>query len=370
MTSPYAVPYSALAAEAALIKADLLRAVESVLDSGRYILGPEVAAFEREFAAYCGAAHGSGVSNGTDSMHLLLRGLGLGPTDEVITAPNSFVASAASIALAGGRTVFADIGDDGNIDPAAIEAAITPRTRAIAPVHLTGRPARMKEIMAIADKHKLFVLEDAAQAVGAALDGKRMGNWGHAASFSLHPLKNLHAFGDGGVVTTNDAQLLARFNQARNHGLANREQCDFFSFNCRLDELQAAMLRVQLRQLDTVTEQRRALALRYNELLRPYVEVPDEGPGEYCVWQTYVIRSDRRDVLKKYLNDNGVEALVHYANPIHTQPAAKSLGYQAQDFPVTMRHVGRIISLPLYPIMTHAQQDRVVELVANFHRNA
>ncbi|MBI2770774.1 MAG: DegT/DnrJ/EryC1/StrS family aminotransferase [Burkholderiales bacterium] len=370
MTSPFSVPYSALAAEAALVKADLLRAVEGVLDSGRYILGPEVAAFEREFAAYCGAAHASGFSNGTDSMHLVLRGLGLGPTDEVITAPNSFVASAASIALAGGKTVFADIGDDGNIDPAAIEAAITPRTRAIAPVHLTGRPAKMKEIMAIADKHKLFVLEDAAQAVGAALEGKRMGSWGHAASFSLHPLKNLHAFGDGGVVTTSDAKLLAQLNQARNHGLANREQCDFFSFNCRLDELQAAMLRVQLTHLETWTEQRRTLARRYNELLRPYVDVPDEGPGEYCVWQTYVIRSDRRDELKKFLNDNGVEALVHYATPIHTQPAAKSLGYQPGDFPKTMRHVGRIISLPLYPTLTHAQQDRVVEVIARFHRNA
>jgi dTDP-4-amino-4,6-dideoxygalactose transaminase len=206
--------------------------------------------------------------------------------------------------------------------------------------------------------------------VGAALDGKRMGSWGHAASFSLHPLKNLHAFGDGGVVTTSDAQLLARLNQARNHGLANLEQCDFFSYNCRLDELQAAMLRVQLRHLDEWTALRRRLALRYNELLRPYVEVPDEGPGETCVWQTYVIRSDRRDALKQYLNDNGVEALVHYATPIHTQPAAKVLGYKAGDFPRAERHVGRIISLPLFPTMTHAQQDRVAEAIAQFHRNA
>lgn len=370
MTSPFAVPYSALAAEASLVKVELMRAVECVLDSGRYILGPEVAAFEREFAQYCGAAHASGISNGTCSMHLVLRGIGLTPGDEIITVPNSFVASAASIALAGAKPVFVDIGDDGNIDPEAIEAAITPRTRAIVPVHLTGRPARMKEIMAIADKHKLFVLEDAAQAVGAALDGKRMGSWGHAASFSLHPLKNLHAFGDGGMVTTNDPELLRQLNLSRNHGLVNREQCDFFSYNCRLDEMQAAMLRVQLKHLDAWTEQRRQLALRYNDLLRPYVDVPDEGPGEFCVWQTYVIRADRRDELKKYLNDKGVEALVHYATPIHTQLAAQGLGYKAEDFPRTMRHVNRIMSLPLYPTLTHAQQDKVVELIANFHRNA
>ncbi len=370
MTSPFAVPYSALAAEASLVKIDLMRAVEGVLDSGRYILGPEVAAFEQEFAEYCQAKHASGISNGTCSMHLVLRGLGLAPGDEIITVPNSFVASAASIALAGAKPVFVDIGNDGNIDPAAIEAAITPRTRALVPVHLTGRPARMKEIMAIAERHKLFVLEDAAQAVGAALDGKRMGSWGHAASFSLHPLKNLHAFGDGGMVTTNDPELLKQLAQSRNHGLVNREQCDFFSYNCRLDEMQAAMLRVQLRHLDAWTAQRRQLAFRYNTLLRPYVEVPDEAPGEYCVYQTYVIRTERRDELKRYLNENGVEALVHYATPIHTQPAAQSLGYRPEDFPRTMHHVGRIISLPLYPTLTHAQQDRVVELISEFHRNA
>jgi dTDP-4-amino-4,6-dideoxygalactose transaminase len=370
MTSQFAVPYSALAAEASLVKMDLMRAVESVLDSGRYILGPEVAAFEREFAAYCQAGHASGISNGTCSMHLVLRGIGLSVGDEIITVPNSFVASAASIALAGAKPVFVDIADDGNIDPDLIEAAITPRTRAIVPVHLTGRPARMKQIMAIAERHGLFVLEDAAQAVGAALDGKRMGSWGHAASFSLHPLKNLHAFGDGGMVTTNDPELLRQLNLARNHGLVNREQCDFFSYNCRLDEMQAAMLRVQLKHLDAWTDQRRQLALRYNDLLRPYVEVPDEGPGEFCVWQTYVIRADRRDELRKYLNDNGVEALVHYATPIHIQPAAHGLGYKAEDFPRAMRYVNRIMSLPLYPTLTRAQQDKVVELIANFHRNA
>ncbi|MFA6311921.1 MAG: DegT/DnrJ/EryC1/StrS family aminotransferase [Sterolibacterium sp.] len=365
---PYTVPYSALSVEASLVKSDLLRAVENVLDSGRYILGPEVAAFEREFAEYCQAKFSVGISNGTSALHLVLRSIGLKDGDEVITVPNSFVASASSIALAGAKPVFVDICDDGNMDPQKLEDAITDRTRAIVPVHLTGRPAKMNDILEIARRRKLFVLEDAAQAVGASMDGKRVGSWGDAACFSLHPLKNLHAFGDGGMVTTQDPDLVARLAKSRNHGLANREQCDYWSFNSRLDEMQAAMLRVQLRHLDAWTETRRSLALRYNDLLRPSVQVPDEGPGERCVFQSYVIKAEKRDALKQYLNEGGVEALIHYATPIHLQPAAKSLGYSAADFPKTMQHVGEIISLPLYPTLTHTQQDRVVELISSFYQ--
>jgi len=182
-------------------------------------------------------------------------------------------------------------------------------------------------------------------------------------------MKNLHAFGDGGMMTTNDQDLFGRMLQARNHGLVDREQCNFWSFNSRLDEIHAAMLRVQLRYLDVWTEARRRLAFRYNDLLRPYVGVPDEGPGEYCVYQTYVIQAERRSDLKRYLNDNGVEALIHYETPIHLQPPARDLGYSASDFPVTMQYVSRILSLPLYPNMTLAQQDRVVELIASFYKN-
>jgi dTDP-4-amino-4,6-dideoxygalactose transaminase len=365
---PYAIPYCALATDASLIKTELMRAFESVLDSGHYVLGPEVAAFEKEFADYCQTEFAAGVASGTGALHLVLRGIGLSSGDEVITVANSFVASAASVALAGAKPVFVDISDDGNMDPQMLEDAITNRTRAVVPVHLTGRPARMNEVLEIARRHDLFVLEDAAQAVGASLNGKSVGSWGHAACFSLQPLKNLHAFGDGGMVTSQDPDLLAQLMKARNHGLANREQCDFWSFNCRLDEVQAAMLRVQLRHLDEWTEARRSLALRYNQLLRSYVEVPDEGPGEHCVFQTYVVKSEKRDALKQYLNDHGVEALIHYATPIHLQPAAKDLGYSASDLPRTMRHVDRILSLPLYPTLTHAQQDRVVELIAEFSK--
>jgi len=365
----YTVPYTALSAEASLEKKELMQAVESVLDSGRYVLGPEVKAFEQEFAEHCQSKFAIGVASGTCALHLVLRGLGLKEGDEVITAPNSFIASAATVALAGARPVFVDICEDGNLDPERLEDAINHRTRGIVPVHLTGRPAKMKEIMQIADRHDLFVLEDAAQSLGATLDGNHVGNWGDAACFSLHPLKNLHAFGDGGMVTSQNPDLVAHLVKSRNHGLADREQCDFWGFNCRLDEIQAAMLRVQLRRLDAWTHTRRTLAHRYNDLLRPFVNVPDEGPGEHCVFQTYVIKAERRDELKIFLNENGVEALVHYATPIHLQPAAADLGYTAADFPVTMDHVGKIISLPLYPMLTHAQQDRVAELISFFYQN-
>lgn len=366
----HTVPYIALATDASLIKSELMSAFESVLDSGRYVLGPELKAFEEEFAKLCQTKFACGVSTGTSALHLVLFGLNLQSGNEVITAPNSFVASAATIALVGAKPVFVDICEDGNLDPQKVEDAVTSRTKAIVPVHLTGRPAKMSEIMDIARRHDLFVLEDAAQALGASLDGKQVGSWGHAAAFSLHPLKNLHAFGDGGMVTSQDLDLIDHLIKARNHGLADRERCDFWSFNNRLDEMQAALLRVQMRQLQSWTDARRNLAFRYNELLRPYVEVPDEGPGEFCVYQTYVAKAERRDELRQYLNENGVEALVHYSTPIHLQPAARELGYTASDFPVTMEHVGKILSLPLYPSLTHEQQDRVVELIASFYKNS
>ena len=365
----YSVPYTALGALASEVKKDLMYAFEVVLDSGQYILGPEVSAFEDEFADYCQARMAIGVANGTCALHLALRGIELKEGDEVITVPNSFISTASSIALAGARPVFVDIQPDLNIDPGCIEGAITPRTKAIIPVHLTGRPARMPEILEIADRHGLFVLEDAAQAVGAELDGHRMGSWGHAAGFSLHPLKTLHAFGDGGIMTTSDRSFFDKMVQARNHGLRTRDQCDFWSFNCRLDEVQAAMLRVQLQHLDRWTTERRKLAFRYNDLLRPYVDVPAEGPGEYCVYQTYMVQANNRDALLRHLNQNGVQALVHYPTPLHLQPPAQDLGYSASDFPVTMRAASHILSLPLYPGLSDTQQDRVAELIADFYKS-
>jgi dTDP-4-amino-4,6-dideoxygalactose transaminase len=361
------VPYTAFKLKSTQIRSKLIHAFEKVLDSGHYIQGPEVASFEKEFASYCGAEFASGISNGTASLFLTYKVIGIGSGDEVITAPNSFIASASTIALAGARPVFVDVNEDLNMDPDKIEAAITSRTKAIVPVHLAGRPAKMKQINEIAKKHNLFVLEDAAQSVGAELDGQRVGSLGDAASFSLHPLKNLHAFGDGGITTANDINLIKNLNIRKNHGLSNRDRCEFWSFNSRLDELQASLLRIQLAELPRWTEERRQLALRYHKLLKPFVQVPEEGKGEYHVYQTYVIQAERRDELLAYLRENEVEALVHYPTPIHMQPAARDLHYKPEDFPVTLALSKKIMSLPLYPGLTHEQQDYVASLIGKFY---
>lgn len=362
------VPYTNFALKTSSVRQEMVKAFEQVLDSGRYIHGPEMFAFETEFARFCGAKHSIGVANGTCGLHLVLRAIGVVVGDEVITVPNSFVATAASIALVGATPVFVDVAEDFNIDPEKIEEAITPRTKAIIPVHLAGRPAKMGAVNKIAQRHGLFVLEDAAQAVGAKLDGVRTGNLGDAASFSLHPLKNLHAFGDAGIVTTQSETVMAYLSKIRTHGLSSRDKCEFFGYNCRLDELQAALLRVQLRELDRWTEERRKLAFRYHELLRELVAVPEEAQDEFHVYQTYVIQADRRDKLKEFLVERGVEVIVHYPIPIHMQPAASALNYLPEAFPVTLQQSGRILSLPLYPGLTHSQQDYIAELVAQFYK--
>jgi len=362
------VPYTDLAHEAAANKDALLSACQRVILSGRYILGPELAAFEKEFADYCGTRFAVGTSSGTAALLITLRAFGWPPGSEVITVPNSFVATTSAIVLAGANPVFVDIGADGNIDPQGIESAVTERTRAILPVHLTGRPAKMREISEIAERHNLVVIEDAAQAVGARLEGKRVGGFGSAACFSLNPLKNLHAYGDGGVIATDDEVLYRRLLRDRNHGLIDRERCDFFGFNCRLDELQAAMVRVQLPLLDGWTEARRQAAKRYNTWLVDYGEVPVEEKGECCVYQTYVFKVERRDALQGYLRDNGVEALVHYATTIDQQPAAIGLPQPYAGLPRARAHAEHILSLPLFPGITLAQQERVVELISGFYR--
>ena len=367
MSSQFAVPYTDFPAQNAGVRDELRGAFDEVLDSGHYIQGPNVAAFEREFADFCEAPYATGVANGTCSLHLVLRSMGVGPGDEVITAPNSFFASAAAISLVGARIVFADVNDDSNIDPDAIEAAITDRTKAIMPVHLTGRPVDMVRIQAIADAHGLGILEDAAQAVGSSFRGQKVGSWGTAASFSLHPLKSLHAFGDAGIVTARDERIISDVALRKNHGLVDRGTCAEWSYNCRLDEVQAALLRVQLRNVDAKIAERRRLAHRYHELLRDYVVVPVEREGEIHTYQTYLIQAGDRDALQAHLRANGVEAIVHYSTPLHLQPAAADLGYGQGSFPVTERLSTSILSLPLFPGLTVEQQDRVVAEIASFY---
>ena len=361
------IPYTNLGHQTREIKKELLHAVEEVLDSGHYILGPKVSEFEKKFAAFCHAKYGMGVANGTSSLYLVLKAIGVKEGDEVITVPNSFIASASSIALTGAKPVFVDIREDMNIDPDKIEQAITPATKAIIPVHLTGRPARMDTIHDIAKKYNLFVLEDAAQAVGAKLKGRYVGSWGDAASFSLHPLKNLFAYGDAGIITTQHQNIYENILLSRNHGLKNRDECKFFSFNERLDELHAAMLLVQLKYFEQWTEKRRQFAFRYNQYLREHVVVPEEGPDEHCVYQTYMIQADKRNELLHYLNAAGVDAKIHYPIPLHLQEAARYLQYSENDFPVTRKITAKILSLPVNHSITFDQQDHIIDLIRKFY---
>jgi dTDP-4-amino-4,6-dideoxygalactose transaminase len=361
------VPYVNLAAQHRVLKPELLHAIAGVLDHGNFILGPEEKTFEQAFAAYCQAQYAIGAASATCALFLAMRTLGIGPGDEVITAPNSFLASASSVHLAGARPVFVDVREDFNIDPSLIPAAITPRTRAIMPVHLTGRPAEMEAILEIARKHRLAVIEDAAQAVGAAYQGQRVGALGDIGCFSFHPLKNLSACGDGGMLTTNHAELAENLSKARNHGLKNRDECEFWSYNCRLDTLHAAMLQVKMKYLDEWTDRRRQHAAFYQQRLAGVVTVPRDKPHEKAVYHTFIIQADRRDELQAFLLAKGIETKVHYPVPIHLQEAAQALGYKRGDFPVAERQTQRILSLPIYPELTAEQLEWTASQIRAFY---
>ncbi len=346
----------------------MLAEVERILESGQYILGESVERFERRFAELCGVRHAIGVANGTDAIHLILRGLGFGSGDEVITAPNSFIASASAIALAGATPRFADVkARTYNLAPQRVEEAITSRTRAILAVHLTGNPADMDALAYIAKRHGLVLLEDAAQAVGAKYDGKPAGSLGRAAAFSLHPLKNLAAAGDGGMVTTDDDDLADWLWKGRNHGLLDRDTCQFWSLNSRLDALQAAMLNVKLDYLPHWTERRREIAAHYCERLEGVAGLPVDRPEDEAVYHTFVIRTDRRDELQQYLSERGIETKVHYPIPIHLQQAAEELGYRPGDFPVTESLAREILSLPIFPELSDDQVECVAAEIRRFY---
>ncbi len=368
--SPPAVPYVALGLRARRVKRELMAAIERVLDHGMYILGPEVAEFETRFARYCGTRYAVGVADGTSALILTLRALGVGPGDEIVTAPNSFVASASCAALLGATPRFVDVrADDMNMDPDRLDAALTGRTKAIIPVHLTGHPADMEPILKIAERHGIPVIEDAAQAVGTTYQGRRTGSLGYAGCFSLHPLKNLHSAGDAGIITTNDEKLYQWLLQARNHGLRTRDEVGFWSTNSRLDTIHAAVLNVMLDHLDTWIAERRAVAREFSQGLHDVVGVPEERPGCLHTYQTYMIKVERRAELLTHLRQHGVDAKIHYPLTIPMQEAARPLGHSPADFPVATRLSERIVSLPIYAEMTREQRTTVIDGVRSFYRS-
>jgi dTDP-4-amino-4,6-dideoxygalactose transaminase len=362
MADPWRVPYVNFPAQWAE-EGDLVREVtEAVYKKGDFVGGGAVVSFEAEAAAFCGTAHAVALNSGTDALIMSMRALGIGPGDEVITPPNSFVASAAAIAHLGATPVFADILPDQNMDPEAVANEITPNTRAIMPVHLTGRVADMDPLMELARKHSLLVIEDAAQAIGSMYDGKKAGTFGDAGCFSAHPLKNLNAGGDAGFVTTDNADLADRLRRMRNHGLEGRDTVLEWGWVSRMDTVQAALLSLRLARLDNVTARRRHNADLYHDLLDPmHVFMPPERKIEHNTWHTFVIQVDRRDKLKDFLAENGVETAIHYPVPLHLQPAAIELGYQEGDMPETERQAARILTLPVNQFLT----DDDIEYVAN-----
>lgn len=347
------------------LKAELDIAVQRVLNSGWYILGEEVEAFEAEFADYCGTRYCVGVGNGLDALHLILRAYGIGPGAEVIVPAHTFIATWLAVTSAGAKPVPVETRDDAayTISPELIEAAITPRTRAIIPVHLYGRPADMEPINHIAAKHGLKVIEDAAQAHGARYQGRRTGNLGDAAAFSFYPAKNLGAFGDGGAITTADGELAVKLRSLRNYGSSAKYVHDIIGFNNRLDPLQAAILRVKLRHLDEWNARRLSLVDYYRRSLAGTdVMLPVQSVGYESVFHLFVIRTNKREMLQAGLKEAGIETLIHYPIPPHKQGAYSSM--RSLHLPLAERQAGEVLSLPMGPHLSSGEVQVVAKHVS------
>lgn len=360
------IPFVNLASQFNGLEKELTQAFIEIGRSGSYIMGDKLEEFESAAASFCETPYAIGVADGSDALFLVLKAMGIGPGDEVITATNSFIASAWVIAATGAKPVLADVSNDLNLHEENIAPLITSRTRAIIPVHLTGRPAPMDEINMLAQKHGLFVVEDAAQAIGARYKGKRVGSFGLAAGFSLHPLKNLGVYGDGGLITTSDQYLNAALRKLRNHGLKNRDECELWGFNSRLDAMQAAFASIKLRKLDGWNSRCREIAGLYRDGVGDFVEVPVDQVWEECVYHNFVIRTEYRDELMQFLKDHGVDTRIHYPIPIHLQEAAKDLGYSKGAFPNAERYALSMISLPIYPELGNDEVQYIVDVIKQF----
>lgn len=346
------------------LKPQLMSAMERVLDSGYYVLGPEVEKFERMFADYCGAKHAISVGSGTDALILALQVAGIGPGDEVITVSQSFFSTAAAIVQVGAIPVFVDVNEDLNLDLNLLEKAITTKTKAVLPVHFAGRPVEMKKLMEMAKEYDLKVIEDAAQAVGTALHGQRVGTFGHLGCFSLHPLKNLSALGDGGVLTTDDESVKDRLIQLRNNGLKDRDHCEFVSRNSRLDAMQAALLQEKLKGLDALIDQRRENAAFYQKHLPSTVKTFPEAGAAIHSYHLFVILTEARDALKQHLSDADIETKIHYPVPIHFQNPYKE--FVRFDLPVTEKLSRQMLSLPIHENLTKQDLERVCHTIEGF----
>ncbi|NNG69475.1 DegT/DnrJ/EryC1/StrS family aminotransferase [Rhizobium laguerreae] len=362
------IPFLDLEAQYQSIKSEIDAAVLGVLASGQYILGEEVARLEQEFAAYCNVTHAIAVNTGTSALHLSLLAAGVGPGDEVITVPFTFVATVSAICYAGARPVFVDVEPVTlTMDPAQLEAKITPRTKAIVPVHLYGQMADMDAIKAIADHHRIPVIEDACQAHGAQYKGARAGSIGTSGCFSFYPGKNLGACGEGGIVVTNSDDQAKTMRMLRDWGQEQRYHHLLKGFNYRMDAIQGAILRIKLRHLEAWTEARRAHGRRYSLLLggSANLRTPVEIADRRHVYHVYAVRSRDRDQLQRVLSEEGIQSGLHYPIPVHLQKAHADLGYKAGDFPISEAAAREVLSLPIYPEMPAWHVDQVAAALEN-----
>lgn len=355
------IPFVDLAAQYRGIRDEVDAAIRGVLETTQFVLGKEVAAFEEEFASYCDVEHGVGVNSGTSALHLALLAAGVGAGDEVITVPFTFVATVAAIGYTGAKPVFVDV-EPGTftMDPAAVEAAITERTRAIIPVHLYGQPADMDPILAVARKRGLVVIEDAAQAHGAEYRGKRVGGLGDLGCFSFYPGKNLGAYGEGGMVTTGNPEYARTLRMLRDWGAERKYHHELRGFNYRLEGIQGAVLRVKLRHLEEWTEARRAAAARYDHLLAGSgIPTPRVEPYARHVYHLYVIRTRAREAWQQALDAEGIQTGIHYPIPVHRMPAWADLGHREGEFPHAEQAAAEVLSLPMFPEITPEQCETV-----------
>jgi dTDP-4-amino-4,6-dideoxygalactose transaminase len=361
------IPFFDGTAQTAALWPEIRAAMDRVVLSQRFILGEEVAAFEREIAGYLGVRHAIGVSSGTDALTVALSALGIGPGDEVITTPYTFFATTGAILRVGATPVFADIdGASFNLDPERVAAAITERTRALLPVHLFGQPADLGALGQLAQRHSLALIEDAAQAIGATFDGQRVGSFGDFGCFSFFPTKNLGGFGDGGLVTTNDDRLATLARSLRGHGFSVKHHSQRLGGNYRLDALQAAILRVKLPHLDGYNARRREHAQRYAERAAPELRLPRERAARRHVYNQFVVRTPARDALEAHLLARGIRCEHYYPYPIHLQAACAQLGYRAGDFPEAEAAARESLALPIYPELEEWMVSTIAEALAEF----
>jgi dTDP-4-amino-4,6-dideoxygalactose transaminase len=357
------VPFVDLKVQYLSIKTEIDSAVAETINAAAFVGGRQVEQFENDFARFLGVKHCVGVGNGTDAIHIVLRALGIGNGDEVITVANSFIATSEAITLAGARVVFVDCDPKTyNLDTDKLAKAIGPKTKAIVPVHLYGQPADMVKVRQLASQHGLFVVEDAAQAHAAELDGRRVGSFGDAAAFSFYPGKNLGAYGDGGAIATDDEKLAERCRMLANHGRTQKYDHAMEGVNSRLDGIQAAVLRVKLKHLDQWTNNRRAVAAKYRELLADSpVITPVEMENVKHVYHLFVVRLKNRDMVQKALLEHGINTGIHYPIALPNLQAYRYLGHSPSDFPVATRYSGEILSLPMYPELSESQVEYTCE---------